>query len=423
MFDNFTTGQHIRYLRNMKKLNQCELARGICSPSYLSKIETDSLSPSIEIKELLLKRLGYYEPDEASSILIERRLKMLHELLVKNLIIEADDVYEELVQTNLNGQLKLKLDVISLFYFVKKSDFIDLPKLIEKIFYQEIHLSTQYKYYFYKGLGYYYYYSNKFEEAFSFFDKSILVSPQFQFSPIESAEIYYAYALTASRIKKIAVCLKYCQKSLELFQSVYSLKRCVDCHVLLGITFRRMNQYEEATRQYEIAWDLAKKEDYKGIYLTIQHNLGYSYALIGESEKAIKHYYDCLTNPEDISPSNYVQTTLALITELYKSSSFKDAKSWLQKGLAVLEKNKFLEKRISLEYKFYEYLISGEFILLEKLMILEVIPILEKEKQFDSLSLYAFYLATHFNNLGKYKKAASYFSLSRDYLYKSTIYN
>lgn len=47
-------GKIIKIERQRKNIRQDELAIGICSPSYLSKIETGSAFPSEEILKLFL---------------------------------------------------------------------------------------------------------------------------------------------------------------------------------------------------------------------------------------------------------------------------------------------------------------------------------------------------------------------------------
>lgn len=51
-------GHIIKQERLNQNMKQISLARGICSTSYLSKIENNSTFPSVDITSLLLKRLN-----------------------------------------------------------------------------------------------------------------------------------------------------------------------------------------------------------------------------------------------------------------------------------------------------------------------------------------------------------------------------
>ena len=51
-------GHLIRAERIRQEMKQVVLAKGICTPSYLSKIERNLIAPSEEIITLLFNRLG-----------------------------------------------------------------------------------------------------------------------------------------------------------------------------------------------------------------------------------------------------------------------------------------------------------------------------------------------------------------------------
>lgn len=51
-------GPLIKLFRKQQKLRQDDLSIGICTTSYLSRIENDLVEPDIQILKLLLTRLG-----------------------------------------------------------------------------------------------------------------------------------------------------------------------------------------------------------------------------------------------------------------------------------------------------------------------------------------------------------------------------
>ena len=51
-------GHLIRAERVRQDMKQVVLAKGICTPSYLSKIERNQIEPSEDIAELLMERIG-----------------------------------------------------------------------------------------------------------------------------------------------------------------------------------------------------------------------------------------------------------------------------------------------------------------------------------------------------------------------------
>lgn len=54
----FTVGQVVKKERVQSRITQEELSDGICTPSYLSRLENGQVNPSPEIVRLLLERLG-----------------------------------------------------------------------------------------------------------------------------------------------------------------------------------------------------------------------------------------------------------------------------------------------------------------------------------------------------------------------------
>ena len=66
-------GSIIRLNRIKKNMSQKELAKGICVPSYLSRIEKGDLLPSDDVTSILFKRLGLTFND--SPEFIENSLK------------------------------------------------------------------------------------------------------------------------------------------------------------------------------------------------------------------------------------------------------------------------------------------------------------------------------------------------------------
>ena len=65
--ENFV-GTLIRRERLRQNLSQEGLCRGICAVSYLSKIEQGQVTPSEEIRRLLLERLGLPTEEDTPAL-------------------------------------------------------------------------------------------------------------------------------------------------------------------------------------------------------------------------------------------------------------------------------------------------------------------------------------------------------------------
>ncbi len=64
-------GEKLYYYRNKIGLTQEQLAHGICSVSYLSKIENNKCDASPEVLELLVGKLGIPLEEESQEKLAE----------------------------------------------------------------------------------------------------------------------------------------------------------------------------------------------------------------------------------------------------------------------------------------------------------------------------------------------------------------
>jgi HTH-type transcriptional regulator, quorum sensing regulator NprR len=415
MIENFSFGQQVRYIRKEKKINQADLAKGICSTSYLSKIETGTICPSEDIKSMISRKLGLGAEEENADA--EELLRSWYEHLLKKNKNLSRGLFLELSQKELSDSQKAKYQIFSIFHFIQSKELKQVPRLIRQLFAKETQLSSNSRYYFYKALGFYYYHTNKFEKSYSFLKKAMNLVSMLALTDLETADLYYAYALAASRLGKTPVCLKYAHSSLSLFQSLYFLNRCVDCHVLLGITYRRSGNFEEAIHQYQTALELAEKAEYTSINMTVEYNLGYLYGLMGDPEKAITHYTAILQKHDGLPTRAYVQTILSLSAELYKIQSYDKANSWIQRGLKIIADNPELKSGFTDEFTFYQLLLAGQTAELDKIMYSQVIPSLLKNKDHFTCSFYCLLLADSFFAQGKYKNSSKYYAGSREFLH------
>ncbi|PAD25456.1 hypothetical protein CHH62_11760 [Niallia circulans] len=70
-------GERIRQLRIHKQLTQKELTEGICSITYLSRIENGQINPSAEFLRKVSKRLGYDLTELSSPNRDEKTLEIV----------------------------------------------------------------------------------------------------------------------------------------------------------------------------------------------------------------------------------------------------------------------------------------------------------------------------------------------------------
>ncbi|AEW53757.1 transcriptional activator [Bacillus cereus F837/76] len=135
-------GKQVFYKRLQQKMTQEELCQGICSVSYLSKIENGKIEASEEILQLLCARLEIAVTDLRD---VEEDVKgKLDEWL--NALVHLDKPQVERIYEELQGEMKHVLDFeIINYYKLLYTRYLmmkrDLPAVEERI--REIKKSLQ----------------------------------------------------------------------------------------------------------------------------------------------------------------------------------------------------------------------------------------------------------------------------------------
>ncbi|MEH7457577.1 helix-turn-helix domain-containing protein, partial [Bacillus sp. JJ1127] len=130
-------GKQVFYKRLQQKMTQEELCQGICSVSYLSKIENGKIEASEEIVQLLCARLEIAVSDLRD---VEEEVKeKLDEWL--NALVHLDKEQVERIYKELQDEMKHVLDfeIINYYnllytrYLIMKRDLPALEEELEKL--------------------------------------------------------------------------------------------------------------------------------------------------------------------------------------------------------------------------------------------------------------------------------------------------
>ncbi len=129
-------GKQVFYKRLQQKMTQEELCQGICSVSYLSKIENGKIEASEEILQLLCTRLEIAVTDLRD---VRRCEGKLDEWL--NALVHLDKQQVERIYEELQGEMKHVLDfeIINYYkllytrYLIMKRDFPAVEKELESL--------------------------------------------------------------------------------------------------------------------------------------------------------------------------------------------------------------------------------------------------------------------------------------------------
>lgn len=160
-------GQAIRINRLRAKMTQAELASGIISVSYLSKIENGTADPPNDIVELLGDRLKLNLSDTENHVTDETIIQWFYHLLHSELE-ESIRIYNK-IKNNLSNvidkQLLSLIEIHKLYYLVLINDLEEAKHHLHSLQRSSKRFSDKEKYYFYKFVGNFHYSSLAYKKA------------------------------------------------------------------------------------------------------------------------------------------------------------------------------------------------------------------------------------------------------------------
>lgn len=412
--EDLQIGDRIRFFRISQNILQDELASGIISVSYLSKIENNQVLPSIEVIDLLCKRLGIKFIDYEQPTL-KQNLFDWYRLIIDKEKDKAKEDYSKLEEEMKQTQDSIQLMYYMLFklrYHFMLMEIDKAREYVEKINELIDIFTDDMKYYYYKFMGLYQYLLENYQEAFDYYKRAEKIIFSIVFEKWEEADLFYAIALTASRLWKVPICINYAQQGLNIYQANYNYKRSAECQILLGISFERVKEFEKAEECYTLAKKIAHTLGDNRLKGIIEHNLGCLMSHQNRVDDAIGHYENSLKYKDGSYQDLKVDTIYELVKEYYFKSEFEQGLKWIDIGLKLVSQHHG-HYEYELHFKVYQYLMSNVTEGYEDFMKEKVLPFFEEKEKFDYLADYAEFLGAYYEKMNKYKFAAKYYAVCK----------
>lgn len=405
-------GKKILYYRKKKNLTQNDLAYGICSVPYLSKLENDKLIPSDEILTLLAKKLGYSVPfllKEETNV-VEEKLKKFSFYLDQRDISNIKKMHNEIKKLMFHEEdprLINKYKIYQLQYFILINDENLKSYDISKFLLVEAYLNEKDQYIFYKTLGKYYYKINSLNDSLFYLKRAYLIMHQ---KLNEDYDLLFQLSLVYSRLMNPSTALIYAQRALMGFESQVNYERALNCKLLLSIIYNDLHSPNEAKMilikilNHNLSNFLPENFEVK-----VYQNLGYSYFLLENYDKALMYFNKSYLQKKITSEK--LNSLYMICLSLYHSNSydFSDFHKYLSIGLSlsVSEKNKnYHYKFLVLKYFYSRKKASKPFI---NFLESKVLPEVFNNNDFNFLSITYKYLENYYRTNFQYKSAL-YFS-------------
>ena len=318
-------GDKLRQLRIYKGLSQAELAEGICSTAYLSKVENCKTSPSSNFLEKITKKLEV-EPSVFStdkSIYYTKLIGQLEEKVKHQEELSEKDVstlYLALYET-LSMDLHVKVFNLLMRHYIKNKQHADAQKLYdlcEKMIPMETGLILEDPhdiFTFYNLLGNYFYIQQQFHSAEYYYTKAKDYGEK---SRLELARIFFNLSLTKQRIfDDMNISLIYAKQAYDLFEQEKEHGEVIDVLIAMVVQYIYNGNFETAKHTLQAAYE--KLENHpdvvgKNTMFMLQYHQGRLYEAVGDEEAALRNY-KALTDTMDEHPS--LVYVLKSIVDLY----------------------------------------------------------------------------------------------------------
>ncbi|MUK87799.1 helix-turn-helix domain-containing protein [Ornithinibacillus sp. L9] len=393
-------------------MTQSELADGIVSIPYLSKIENGYAEPSQEIINLLCEKLDIQPLIEEQGHLVLLCKTWFKDLFYSNM----KDIDQNFLQIEKNIDLISNQDLLNLFELHKLRYFI-LIKNKKAAYEQFIWLEKQSKhftetnlYYWHKFSGYYHFTKSAYPKALKRFQLAEnFLANAYHLQSEEKNSLFYMIALSASYSRKTYLSITYANEALDNYQKSYNQEKCGQCHILLGISFLRIHEMENALQSYRNAENIARLTHDNNLLAIAVQNIGNLNSIINKSQEAIDYYLESYKLRDKSPIEKKIVPIASLMKEHYKRHDIYNSKRWLQEGLEIISQGN-LDSFYTLEFQLYEQLINGDNTSLDQIILKKIIPYLEeRELHYEKFS-YLKILADYYFNNRKYKLSASYYN-------------
>lgn len=249
-----------------------------------------------------------------------------------------------------------------------------------------------------------------YDQAIRYYQKAEKeLNENFHFKVKEEADLYYSISLTANKQNKVELCLVYGKMALEIYQKSYNYKRCVECLLLLGISFKGIKLYDKSMDCLMTATTISKTISNKNLLSLCNQNIGELYSAMDQSIDSISYFKKTLELRKDCPVQKRIIPISSLVKEYIKINDIPNAKKWIQEGLILTE---FLDDSFLIyiyEFQVYHLLVEGKEDLLENLVIKKLLPLLKEKGLFFEHAFYLKQLAEYYYKKRKYKLSAHYY--------------
>ena len=309
--------------RRKQNINQEVLASGICSPSHLSKIESDAAVPGEKVQQLLLKRLNitlkenYTTPSPKEFTRFHDRFQQVlnqRDRIAANVL--KKDIHLFLIEHPLyQYKFSLLLMETSLM-FLNSVDISTIKTNISVLLTIQGDMTAKQLFHLYIIEGIVAYLENRFTNALHIFSDLYKQRAEYPLEEWEMAELHYVLSLAALSDYRYIPAIDHVQEALSFFNARMLAKRSIECLIVSCIAQKQSGNAEDALATLKKAKEIMKNTGASESSGIIEQNMGACYSLLLDSERALLHFHESLRVKN--KPLEQIATILSIMKEYKK---------------------------------------------------------------------------------------------------------
>ncbi len=406
-------GMLIKLTRIEKNIKQEELCEGICTPSYLSRIENDRVVADEQIYKLLLYKLGVeLKKDTINIEQIDAQIEQWYEHFILN---EDTPINIELLKEKArftNNETYLKFKLIYCRYLLKLDKLDEAKKYIFELEKMPM-LNSRLNFLFANVMILFYYKDKQYLQAIEIGEK-ILPESSFNtyITPLELGIFFYNLASVYKKLYEYDRSIDFGRQALQIFEKGYFLECALRCHVLLAICYNNTQKFELALNTYELAQKIIPflpPNSHSHHYSIIENNIGKCYENLNNYNQALHYYIKTFENPKN---DDKIFTIVNIIRCYYKLDNLELGRYWLEVSKSSI--NKTTSDKYIYQLKIFSVLFHNRNISSEDLKKLQEdsIHCFINEDMNESIVFYCKIFAKLYKERNLYKKVSEMYELA-----------
>jgi HTH-type transcriptional regulator, quorum sensing regulator NprR len=356
-------GKTIKLKRKERGFTQEELSNGICSITYLSKLENGKLDSQIndDTLHLLCSRLGISQEDLTgdSEEVMDLLFEWYEKICEQDFSQSADfyNIVQKKISNSSNYETTIFYELFKLRYYIQKKDIGESIKIQDHIEQKKDMFTPRQMYYYHKFLGYLYRERDMLEKAEHHLHKSIGLDHDLK---INEPDLYYLLGIVQSRLGNYIRSFEYLHKAEVMYSDLIDYNKLFRINIIISINYILLGEYDLSIEKIQVLLQQAKKLSKEDSTIAmLKHNLGYAYLKKEKYQQSYKILQETLEIKEhsigesvDYLITYYVYVQALLHLDMSDETEVNNA---IQEGIRMSEKLDNREYQIKFTYLYYKF--------------------------------------------------------------------